>query len=193
MSAGLGAGPNVSRRIARARRHSPRRKLIVDVQYATSRRGVPHAASLRAWARTAYEQTSAASRIAPSSDLAVTLRVVSPGESRRLNRTWRGKDKPTNVLSFPALPFDVAASDGWWHPNEPTLLGDIAICAAVVAREAREQDKPPRAHWAHMVVHGILHLLGYDHERERDAEIMEAQETRLLRQFGYSDPYRSYA
>ena len=154
---------------------------------------MPHAASLRAWARIAYEQTVAASRIVAASDLAVTLRVVSPGESRRLNRTWRGKNKPTNVLSFPALAFDGHAPDAWRHPDEPALLGDVAICAAVVAREAREQHKPLRAHWAHMVVHGILHLLGYDHERNRDAQIMEAQETRLLKQFGYSDPYRSYA
>lgn len=172
-------------------------KLIVDVQYATSRRGVPHAESLRAWAELAYRRTVAGSRVQAAANIAVTLRVVSPGESRRLNRTWRGKDKPTNVLSFPALQFESAGKargpEARLPANEPVQLGDVAICASVVAREAREQRKPPRAHWAHMVVHGILHLLGYDHERDRDAKIMEARETRLLKHFGYSDPYRTYA
>jgi probable rRNA maturation factor len=176
----------------------PRRALIVDVQYATSRRGVPHAASLRAWAQRAYRHAVAEARVDAPPNIAVTLRVVGSGESRRLNRTWRGKDKPTNVLSFPALSFDVAGARGRSEAarmpgNEPAQLGDVAICAAVVAREAREQHKPPRAHWAHMVVHGILHLLGYDHERDGDAKVMEARETKLLRQFGYSDPYRTYA
>lgn len=186
----------MSKARARTRAGSSRPELIVDVQYATSRRGVPHAASLRAWAQLAYGEALAAAPVTAASNVAVTLRVVSPGESRRLNRTWRGKDKPTNVLSFPALPFDgraAARANTWTPANEPVQLGDVAICAAVVAREAREQRKPPRAHWAHMVVHGILHLLGYDHERDRDARIMEARETQLLSQFGYSDPYRTYA
>src|SRR5690606_33587076 len=103
--------------------------------------------------------------------------VVGSAESRRLNRTWRGKDKPTNVLSFPA------------PATQSPLLGDLAICAPVVAREAREQGKSTQAHWAHMVVHGVLHLLGYDHELDRDAAIMEARETALLANFGYANPY----
>ena len=107
---------------------------------------------------------------------ALTIRVVGTAESRQLNRTWRGKDKPTNVLSFPAG--DVADE-----------LGDLAICAPVVAREAREQGKALQAHWAHMVVHGVLHLLGYDHENDRDAGRMETKEAGILKQFGYPDPY----
>ena len=114
-------------------------------------------------------------------ELALTIRVVGAAESRRLNRTWRNKDKPTNVLSFPAEP----SPSGKGHGE----LGDLAICAPVVAREAREQGKPAQAHWAHMVVHGVLHLLGYDHENDRDAAAMETREVKILAQFGYSDPY----
>jgi probable rRNA maturation factor len=108
------------------------------------------------------------------------VRVVAPAESRRLNRAYRGKDRPTNVLSFPS------------SPEERTLtraLGDLVICAAVVTREAREQCKPLAAHWAHMVVHGTLHLLGYDHERAREADHMERLETRILGGLGYPNPY----
>lgn len=113
----------------------------------------------------------------------LTIRVVGAAESRKLNRTWRGKDKPTNVLSFPALPVGNGR-----HELVPEL-GDLAICAPVVAREAREQGKPAQAHWAHMVVHGVLHLLGYDHEVDRDAQIMEAREADILAGLGYSNPY----
>jgi probable rRNA maturation factor len=107
---------------------------------------------------------------------------VGGAEGRRLNRTWRGKDRPTNVLSFPA------ASAYGLGPGA-SLLGDLAICAPVVAREAREQGKEARAHWAHMVIHGVLHLLGYDHENDRDASRMETLERRILAQLGYPNPY----
>lgn len=127
----------------------------------------------------------------------MTIRIVSASESRRLNRTWRGKDKPTNVLSFPAEEVGAGArtrAAGRARIESAALavaapLGDLAICAAVVAREAREQGKPPAAHWAHMVIHGVLHLLGYDHENDREAERMESAEIRVLAQFGYSNPY----
>jgi probable rRNA maturation factor len=108
------------------------------------------------------------------------VRIVGPAESRGLNQRYRGKDRPTNVLSFPS------------SPEERTLtraLGDLVICAAVVTREAREQCKPLAAHWAHMVVHGTLHLLGFDHERERDARRMEGRERALLARLGLGDPY----
>lgn len=123
--------------------------------------------------------------------LELTIRIVGAAESRRLNRTWRNKDKPTNVLSFPAAP---VAPTGNGRPSRFPVkqfseLGDLAICAPVVAREAREQGKSPQAHWAHMVVHGVLHLLGYDHENDRDADVMEAHEVKILAQFGISNPY----
>ena len=144
---------------------------MVTVQIATRRIGVPHARSFARWANAAFAAAASRSR---SKATELTIRVVGAAESRRLNRTWRGKDKPTNVLSFTA---------------EAPVLGDLAICAPVVAREAREQGKPPAAHWAHMVVHGVLHLLGYDHENDRDAERMEARETKILAQLGMPNPY----
>lgn len=178
-------------------------KLAVTVQMASSRRGVPHARSLNRWAQAACVAHLARNKVAPlarheneqlprgDKALALTIRIVGAAESRRLNRTWRDKDKPTNVLSFPAVPLSPGASG--LPPRFPAKnvseLGDLAICAPVVAREAREQGKSPQAHWAHMVVHGVLHLLGYDHENDRDAEVMEARETKILAQFGYPDPY----
>lgn len=159
-------------------------ELDVAVQFATRRVGVPHPDSLRKWAAAAFADARGAgvSRTKPSvSGLPLSIRIVGAAESRRLNRTWRGKDKPTNVLSFPSV------DPGFIMTGAP--LGDLAICAPVVAREAREQGKPPRAHWAHMVVHGVLHLLGYDHEIDRDAELMEAREVAILAHFGYANPY----
>jgi probable rRNA maturation factor len=150
----------------------------VTVQIATSRRrGIPHARSLRAWANCAFERADTGVR---EPRVHVVLRVVDARESRALNRAWRGKDKPTNVLSFPA---GNVIADGVRE------LGDIVICTQVVAAEARAQGKPSAAHWAHMVVHGILHLLGYDHVQARQAVVMERTETRVLAEFDYPDPY----
>jgi probable rRNA maturation factor len=145
--------------------------VIVTVQIATRRAGVPHARSFARWANAAFARGSLRRK---SRDTELTIRVVGAAESRKLNRTWRRKDKPTNVLSFAA---------------EAPVLGDLAICAPVVAREAREQGKLPSAHWAHMVVHGVLHLLGYDHENDRDAMRMEAREVKILAQLGMPNPY----
>jgi probable rRNA maturation factor len=157
-------------------------KLSVTVQLAGARRGVPHSRSLDRWAQAAA-RAAKASRRDREMQRELTIRVVGAAESRKLNRTWRGKDKPTNVLSFPALPV------GNGQRELELELGDLAICAPVVAREAREQGKPAQAHWAHMVVHGVLHLLGYDHEVDRDARIMEAREADILAGLGYSNPY----
>lgn len=159
----------------------------MSVQLANSRRGVPHARSFDRWAKAAFGHHPRGRR---PIDAALTIRIVGAAESRRLNRTWRGKNKPTNVLSFAADPLPRGLSRG--EPGatpEPQPIGDLAICAPVVAREAREQGKPAKAHWAHMVVHGVLHLLGYDHENERDAAVMEAREVRILATFGYPNPY----
>jgi probable rRNA maturation factor len=163
------------RRSAKLRK--PASGLQVSVQIAAPRKGVPHARQLRAWASKGFEAANGAVRECTAH---VVLRIVSARESRTLNRTWRGKDKPTNVLSFPAG--DVVA-DGVRE------LGDIVICRDVVAAEARAQRKALGAHWAHMVVHGMLHLLGYDHVRARDAAVMERSEARILQEFGYRDPY----
>jgi len=143
----------------------------VAVQYAAGRRGVPAARSLRHWAGVALA----------GSEGAVTIRVVGESESAELNGRYRNRPRPTNVLSFPAPPLP----DG----SRP-ILGDLAIAAPVVAREASEQGKAPRAHWAHMVVHGCLHLLGYDHMEENEAIRMEALERRILAGLGFPDPYR---
>jgi probable rRNA maturation factor len=113
----------------------------------------------------------------------LVLRVVGKAESRKLNRSWRGKDKPTNVLSFPYIGGSQAPLGG------ARELGDLVLCAPVIAAEARDQGKPLASHWAHMVVHGVLHVLGYDHVKSRDAERMEAREVAILRGFGYQDPY----
>jgi probable rRNA maturation factor len=144
----------------------------VSVSYGVPRAGVPAPVSFRKWAAAAVE-----GRILKA-DLAI--RVVDTKEARSLNRHYRGKDYATNVLSFPAdLPEGV----------QLPLLGDLVICAPVVAREAEEQDKPLAAHYAHLTIHGVLHLLGLDHEDEREAEAMELIERELLAGLGYADPY----
>ncbi|WP_407354383.1 rRNA maturation RNase YbeY [Luteimonas sp. R10] len=151
-------------------------RLDVAVGYAVPRKGIPAAASFRKWAAAAL-----AGRIRQA-DLAI--RIVGAREGRALNRHYRGKDYATNVLSFPAeLPEGLP--DGVRLP----LLGDLVICAPVVAREAREQGKPLNAHYAHLTVHGALHLLGWNHEDAREAECMEQLEREILARLGIADPY----
>ena len=145
----------------------------VAVQFATGRAGRPAPATLRRWAEAALAATGAGG--------AVTLRVVDAGEGAALNRTWRGKRGPTNVLSFP-----LDTPPGLPQPQ----LGDIVVCAPVVEREARAQGKPAAAHWAHMVVHGVLHLAGHDHQRSRETARMERLEIAVLGQLGYPNPYQ---
>src|SRR5690606_26327341 len=110
-------------------------------------------------------------------DAEIALRIVDENEGRTLNRDYRGKDYATNVLTFPLM-------------EEPQLMGDIVLCAPVVLREAAEQEKGIEAHFAHLTVHGVLHLHGYDHETEPQAELMEMLETGILMGLGYSDPYK---
>ncbi len=141
----------------------------IHIQRAVPAAGIPSAASLRLWAETARGKKRGE----------ITLRIVDADEGSSLNQSWRGKAYATNVLSFPM--------------QEPDYLGDIVICAAVVAREAAEQHKAPRAHWAHLVVHGVLHLMGHDHLDDAEAERMEALERRLLARMGFSDPYAAIA
>jgi len=123
------------------------------------------------------------------------VRVVGAAESRRLNAHYRGRDKPTNVLSFPPAPLPAQVSGSLPGRSRQGVdtrpLGDLVICAQVVRAEAREQKKPLKAHWAHLVVHGALHLIGYDHEREAEARRMERREIVVLRRLGFANPYRA--
>ena len=147
--------------------------LELDLQVASEAADLPSEADFRNWCELALRQRS--------NDSELTIRVVDEAEGRELNKTWRHKDYATNVLSFPA---DV--------PDELLdipLLGDLVICAPVVTREAAEQGKPALAHWAHLVIHGCLHLLGYDHIDDAEAEEMESLEQELLAELGHPDPY----
>ena len=137
-----------------------RRKNSVSIQYAVPRRGVPSVANLRKWALAASPRE-------------LTLRIVGEAEGRRLNKKFRKKNRATNVLTFA------------YEPGK----GDVILCHPVIRREARAQGKSVGAHYAHLVVHGILHLRGYDHEKKRDAARMEAREIRILRRVGIRNPY----
>ncbi len=146
--------------------------LELDLQLAEAHGETPPRESFEAWAAAALADR-------PATEL--TVRVVGLEESRTLNRTYRGKDKPTNVLSFPAeLPEGI----------ELPLIGDIVICAPLVSEEAAGQGKAPLDHWAHLTIHGVLHLLGYDHQDDGEAEEMESLEIRLLASLGIADPYQ---
>ena len=150
-------------------------KMIIDLQIACEQEtGLPTAEQIDQWATAAVQ---------PQSDeVEMTVRIVDEAESHELNLNYRGKDRPTNVLSFPfECPDEV----------ELPLLGDLVICRQVVEREAQEQEKPLMAHWAHMVVHGSLHLLGYDHIEDDEAEEMESLEAQIMTELGFADPYLS--
>ena len=138
----------------------------ITVQRATTARNVPTATRIRQWARSTLADGAR-----------VTIRIVGQAEGRLLNRSYRRQDYATNVLTFV-------------FRDQPPLEGDLALCAPVITREARAQRKPVAAHYAHMIVHGLLHLQGYDHENDRDAAVMERRERALLARFGYPDPYR---
>ena len=144
-------------------------KLHLAVQYAIDARGLPSRAQIRRWARAALER-----------DARVTVRIVGSGEARALNRQFRGRNYPTNVLTFIMR-------------ERPRLEGDLALCAPVIAREARVHGKSATAHYAHLVVHGLLHLQGYNHEAEREARVMERREAGVVTRLGFPDPYRGNA
>lgn len=155
--------PRAGRKLVR----NPPPVLALSVQYAIANDSLPSRQRLRSWAKAAL-----------LTDAQVTLRLVGGREGRALNCDFRGKDYATNVLTF-------AYSD-----NEP-LSGDIVLCAPVIAKEAREQRKPIEAHYAHLVVHGMLHLQGYDHDNNSDAKVMETLEAEIVVKLGYADPYES--
>lgn len=148
----------------------------IEVQYACkSNNDLPTVDDFQRWADMA---------MGDDADAEVVIRIVDEAESRELNNQYREIDKPTNVLSFPMeLPEELAAA------MEESMLGDLVICAPVVAREAAEQNKQLQHHWAHMVIHGMLHLQGYDHIADDEAEAMESLEITLLQQLGIDNPY----
>ncbi len=137
---------------------------------------IPSHEAMQKWAKQALEN---------GGDTEVSLRIVSTEESQQLNNDYRGKDKPTNVLSFPMdMPEELMKE------MHVTLLGDLVICAQVVAEEAVQQEKTNDAHWAHMLVHGMLHLQGFDHIENEEAEKMELKEIKILKQLGFDNPYK---
>lgn len=151
-------------------------RLELDLQLASDAANLPAQSDFELWCRTALAQRAA--------DTELTIRIVDEEEGHQLNLEWRGKDYATNVLSFEAdIPPGLL---------DIPLLGDLVICAPVVEREAAEQNKNPAAHWAHLVIHGCLHLQGYDHIEDEEAEAMEALERQLLAQLGYPDPYAEH-
>ena len=146
----------------------PARRLNLTVQLVCAddlRQQIPDRKLLRKWAKAVYGDAAT-----------VTMRFVDAEESQHLNDTYRGKNKPTNVLSFP-------------YDTEPVVTGDLVICPAVVAREAAEQNKPLDAHYAHLTVHGMLHLQGRDHDNDDEAQVMEDEERKILAALGFPDPY----
>ncbi len=146
-------------------RAAPAPALKLAVQYAAGQKDLPPRTKFRKWAKAALAQ-----------DAEIAVRLVDEAEGRALNRRYRRGDYPTNVLTFS-------------YSDLVPLTGDIVLCAPVVTREAREQGIEMEAHYAHLTVHGVLHLQGYDHERKRDAAIMEALESAIVTKLGYADPY----
>ena len=148
---------------------------LIDLQLACTSKELPTLELFQQWADAALTSVT-------NQEFEITIRLVDIEESRQLNNQYRQKDKPTNVLSFP---FEVP--DG----IELNLLGDLVICVQVVEQEAKEQDKLLSDHWAHMIIHGCLHLLGYDHINDSDADEMEALEVKILANLSISNPYTS--
>ncbi|WP_281647126.1 rRNA maturation RNase YbeY [Parendozoicomonas sp. Alg238-R29] len=145
---------------------------FIDLQVASENGDLPSEEQLTSWASAAVRDER--------DEAEISIRIVDTEEGQELNNQWRKKDYATNVLSFPSdLPAEL----------ELPLLGDLVICAPVVEREAKEQQKTITSHWAHMVIHGTLHLLGYDHIEDDEAEAMEALETRIMKNLGYDSPY----
>jgi probable rRNA maturation factor len=166
----------------RAANRRARNGVQVDVQKRV-RTWSPRRADFATWASEALGRRAA--------NREVSVRLVGRAESRKLNAHYRGKNYATNVLSFPASPLAAPPAASATKGEAAQPLGDLVICPQVLRAEALEQRKTLRAHWAHLVVHGALHLIGYDHERDADARRMERREIAVLRRLGYANPYRS--
>lgn len=148
--------------------------ISVDLQIASESKQLPSLSDIQKWVSAAL--------INHRSESEISIRIVDVTEGAKLNEQWRNKSGPTNVLSFPAdLPAEVGLP----------LLGDLVICAPTVEKESKQQGKPLKVHWAHIVIHGTLHLLGYDHINDDQAEFMESLETKIMMMLGYPDPYQN--
>lgn len=146
----------------------------INVQVESQNQKIPNKTQLKKWCSIVFKKNQ---------QYALCLRIVDKTESQNLNSKWRKKDYPTNVLSFP---LDIP--QGLFETN---FLGDVIICAPIIEQEAFEQKKDIQAHWAHIIIHGCLHLLGYDHISDEDAQVMEELEVNLLKKLGFSNPYIS--
>ena len=153
--------------------------IAIDIQMASTVDSVPDEKAIQAWLDDVVESAG------DGTSREISVRIVDEEEGRALNNQYRQQDKATNVLSFPA----VGADEVGLPPELSQALGDIVICGPVVEREAVEQNKEIASHWAHLLVHGALHLLGYDHETDEEADVMEKLETRILATRGIADPY----
>ncbi|MDR2875652.1 MAG: rRNA maturation RNase YbeY [Methylobacillus sp.] len=160
-------------------------KLKLAVQRAVKSKKIPSRAKFKKWARAAL-----------ASDANITIRIVGKREGRKLNRDYRGKNYATNVLTFPLTGSGIflqkvtkISGKNYAITGNPELMGDIVLCHAVVKREAKQQNKSLKAHYAHLLVHAVLHLQGCDHETDEEAIVMEALETQIVTKLGYADPY----
>lgn len=148
--------------------------LKIEIQNVSKTESLPESGLITKWVEQTLDKEH--------KEAEVTLRVVDIEEGQQLNKEWRKKDSATNVLSFPI---------GEVIEHAPNLLGDIVICAPIVEQEAKEQKKDIEAHWAHLIIHGILHLQGYDHESNEEAELMETKEIQILKKSGFANPYET--
>ena len=176
-AAAVSIGVGARRRMTPAARPDASRGALTVEVSRVSRGWTPRTADIGRWAGAALGRRAAGRELA--------VRVVNTRESRALNAHYRGRDRATNVLSFPVCPQLERSA------RAPAPLGDLVVCPAVLRDEARRQGKSVRAHWAHLIVHGTLHLLGYDHEAPQDARRMERREIAVLKRLGFANPYRS--
>lgn len=159
---------------------------IIDLQIATTSKVIPTLDNVQLWLDTVLLHQDLTQQ-------EITVRIVDVEESQALNSEFRGKDSPTNVLSFPfEMPDIVLQSDDNELDEMPVFLGDLVICSQVVEAEAKQQNKQNLDHWAHMIIHGCLHLLGFDHIEEAEANEMEAIEIAILKQLSIDDPYQDH-
>ncbi len=154
-------------------------QINLDIQNTIKATDLPDKESIIAWIKETLKQVGYTNK-----SVELTLRIVSEDESQQLNFDYRNKNSPTNILSFPFQPPEMIPASEF-----EGLLGDLVICYEVILREAKQQEKKVEQHWAHLIVHGVLHLLGYDHLVDQEAEIMEQLEVDILKQFKIADPY----